>query len=74
MGWRQYTPSSNATTLESKKSEPRMEPNIGDIRAPHLIDLGDRHIPKQVRVNPMPRMGLRRTGLGIERFQTHLAH
>src|SRR2546425_8245754 len=24
MGWRQYTPSSNATTLESKKSVPKM--------------------------------------------------
>jgi hypothetical protein len=48
--------------------------NMRDIRAPHLIRSLDRHVPKQVRIDPVAGPADRQTRLRAHRLQTHQPH
>lgn len=54
--------------------EPREQPNVGDIGAPHLVRSGERHASQQVRVNAVLGIGLRQPRFGVNGRQAHLAH
>jgi len=54
--------------------EPPPHRDVGDVGAPDMIGTIHRHIPEQIGINPVRRVG--RAGLGrlVDRFQTHEAH
>jgi hypothetical protein len=49
-----------------------LEADIGDIRAPHLIDPVYRDAAQQIRVDRVSGRRLAEPGLGVDRFQPHL--
>src|SRR5690606_22291612 len=50
------------------------EPDVGDVRAPHLVGSRDHHTPQQGRVDTVVLVASAQVAAGRHRLQAHLAH
>lgn len=48
--------------------------DIGDVAGPHLIDMIDRKVSEQIRVNSVLRIGPAGVGFWVNRFDAHQPH
>ena len=60
--------------IATRYNEAGRQRNVGDVRAPNLIRTVDRQPAQQVRVDPVSRLGVARTGLPVNRLQAHQVH